>query len=281
MKKGIVYLSIILAFLSSCMRDSFEQSPECLVIEGWIEAGSAPVIMVSRTLPISALEEKQSIDDLGDYVVKWAKVSVIEGTDTVVLFGKHDKSYKYKFVYTTGQMTGVPGKSYKLKVEYSGVTATAQTTIPLQGPQVESIVRTDVEGDTLYKVNVILNDNPDNHDYYGIFCNLAPIKDYYVSPTGILDDEIFAGEQNVSVPVYRTADVLHGEHSTLTFHQSDDASIRVSAMDSISYRLWFVLTKKIALDGILFMPSSENFPSNITGGLGYWTGFNSYTGKPL
>ena len=59
-----------------------------LVVEGWIEDGGFPVVILSQTIPVS--KGSQNMNDLIDYVIRWAKVTVSDGTDSVALIGKYD-----------------------------------------------------------------------------------------------------------------------------------------------------------------------------------------------
>ena len=92
MKKYLVFL-ISALILTGC-NDDFElqgeESPQ-LVVEGWIEDGGFPIVILTRSLPIST--EYRNIDDLSDYILRWAKVTVSDGTDSVVLTGKYDEGY--------------------------------------------------------------------------------------------------------------------------------------------------------------------------------------------
>ena len=65
-------------------------APE-IVVEGWIEDGGFPVVMVTTSVPVSSEYEKW--DSLEDHLVRWAKVTVSDGENEVVLTGKMDRNY--------------------------------------------------------------------------------------------------------------------------------------------------------------------------------------------
>ena len=103
MRKLLFVFSCLLLFgLQSCAPDYFEDNRSELVVEGWIEDNRPPVVILSKTLTLS--DKYQSLTDLKDYIVTWAKVSVSDGVDTVVLTGKYDPEYFPPYVYTTGRM---------------------------------------------------------------------------------------------------------------------------------------------------------------------------------
>ena len=82
-------LCISMFVFASCNSDYIEQGQSLLVVEGWIENGGFPVVILTKTLPIS--EEEQSLHDMKDYLIRWATVTVSDGTDSVILTGKYDK----------------------------------------------------------------------------------------------------------------------------------------------------------------------------------------------
>lgn len=92
MRKLLFLISVMGLFTASC--DISQDSPDVpsgLVVEGWIEDGGFPIVLLTRSMPVN--EEYLDPDTLNDYLVKWAKVSVTDGNDTVVLTGKYDKGY--------------------------------------------------------------------------------------------------------------------------------------------------------------------------------------------
>lgn len=94
--------------------DDFEYK---LVVEGWIKEGEAPHVILTQNKPLLSNIDSTSIEDM---VVRWAKVSVSDGEETEVLSGRIDKNYFPPFIYRGSRLSGEAGKTYTLKVEYSG-----------------------------------------------------------------------------------------------------------------------------------------------------------------
>ena len=101
--------------LSSCYRTEIEEAAPQLVVEGWIENGRPPVVQLTTTVPITTL--KHSVDSLDRYVLKWARVTVSDGTKEVILTGVYNRRYTPPYLYTTGDMLGETGRTYTLKVD--------------------------------------------------------------------------------------------------------------------------------------------------------------------
>ena len=68
-----------------------------IVVEGWIEDGGYPVVIVTTTVPVT--DEFKEWGSLNDHVVRWAKVTVSDGEREEVLTGKMDKDYFPPYVY--------------------------------------------------------------------------------------------------------------------------------------------------------------------------------------
>ena len=70
-----------------------------LVVEGWIENGGNPVVMVSESIGIATGREMDSKGIL-DHIAKWAKVSISDGTKTEILTGIPDPDFFPPYIYT-------------------------------------------------------------------------------------------------------------------------------------------------------------------------------------
>ena len=131
MKKLPVILLALLA-LASCRKDETPGESR-LVVEGWIENGGHPVVMLSESIGITT-GQQMSVRDFMDHMARWAKVTVSDGENSVVLTGVPDPEYFPPYVFTTDRIVGEVGKSYSLKVEYKDYVATATTVIPVPVP---------------------------------------------------------------------------------------------------------------------------------------------------
>ena len=132
MRKSFIYIIGIIFAILGCSESYIPVADPQIVVEGWIESDGFPVVIVTSTVPVA--EEYMDYDSLSNYIIRWAKVSVSDGTDEVVLTGKLNNDYFPPYIYTSSRMVGEPGKRYTLKVEYSGRVVTAETTIPKPVP---------------------------------------------------------------------------------------------------------------------------------------------------
>jgi hypothetical protein len=274
MRKYIVFLLSVM-ILAACHDDFELQSEEQpqLVVEGWIEDGGFPVVMLTRSLPVST--EYRDVDDLSNYVLRWAKVTVSDGTRRVILTGKYDKGYFPPYIYTTSWMRGKAGKQYQLTVEYRDYYATATTTIPSAPDHCAFSVERCAGSDTLFQIRARFRDNPKEKNYYQFFTRVGTeTKQYLASYLGTLDDALLDSETEMTV--YRGHELKQDEYSPY-FTLTDVVSVKLASIDEMSFRVWDSYTKTLSLSGNMFLSTSTDMESNIRGGYGYWCGYGSIT----
>lgn len=244
-----------------------------IVVEGWIEAGGPPVVMVSTTVPVSnKWQELEPV--LESCVVRWATVSVSDGEQEIFLTGKLNSAYLPPYIYTTSRMTGEVGKTYKLKVVYSGRTVEAETTIP--EPVSLKYVEPHKISDDVYEIKAGLQDNPQTKDYYKFFTKINGKNSIHESSfLGLFDDvELAEGINDVKVLGKFTSSFGSSDNYTY-FSPGDVVSVRFCTLSETTYQYWRDYEDVAALSLNPFFPVTKKIRSNIKGGLGYWAGYGS------
>ena len=243
-----------------------------MIVEGWIESGDYPVVILTRSLPVKNPEQ---IENLDDYIIKWAKVIVSNETDSVVLTGKYDESYFPPYIYTTGHLKGEIGKKYTLKVKYRDFQATATTTIPAVPSNCSLKIKKCNNSDSLYQISAEFVDNPNEKNYYQFFTRIATrTKQYQASYLGTIDDVVLKG--NVGVPVYRGRQIQQRKYIPY-FMKDEIVHVKFAQIDEISFKIWDSYTKTLSLSSNMFLSTSSNMETNIEGGFGYWCGYGAIT----
>ena len=272
MRKLLFVFSCLLLFgLQSCAPDYFEDNRSELVVEGWIEDNRPPVVILSKTLTLS--DKYQSLTDLKDYIVTWAKVSVSDGVDTVVLTGKYDPEYFPPYVYTTGRMFGRVGATYTLMVEYEDIYATAETRI-LPSPVMENmrVVRSE-DSDSLYQIEITMRDESPEKDYYQVFTKTGTSsKQFFASYLGYFTDDVIT--DGTFIPVFRGKSAMDEDY-TPYFKENDSVSVKIAHIDNGAYEFWSTYSKNVNMPSSMFLTAISRVPSNISGALGYWCGMGS------
>ena len=185
------------AMLVACDANYTTEAKSELVVEGWIDEGGYPVVILTKSLTIS--DKYQQADSLSQYLIRWAKVSVSDGERTVVLTGKFDSRYFPPYVYTTGNMRGEAGKTYTLDVEYRDFHATATTTIP-ETHRIENLtVKPCADSDTLYQVKINIDTERANGEYYQLFTCEGKDNRLFVHILNLQDKALYLPTGNKTV----------------------------------------------------------------------------------
>lgn len=274
MRRTTLLTLLALLCLTACNDDDYLPPYESsLVVEGWIEDGDFPVVMLSRTYPV--MEEKTQVGDLSDYVLRWAVVTISCDDRSVVLTGMRDDNYFPPYIYTTGEMRGEAGKHYTLTVKYRQMYAEATTFIP-PAPQLEKLRVEPVAGeDTLRTLVAGFTDPADEQNYYQFFVKKGKESSQYLaSYLGSVDDRSLNG--------YTEQTVYQGhkfpqKHYHPYFAVGDTIFVKLAQVDSHSYAFWSDYDKSLTLSNNMMYPKSTNLPSNIDGAIGYWCGMGSST----
>lgn len=275
MKTLLSYILFLWAIcLVACDDDNISADvPQTLAVEGWIENGEFPIVMVTKTLPVST--EYQNLDELSAYLVRWAKVTVSDGEKSVVLIGRYDDNYYPPYIYTTPYMRGELGKTYTLTVEYEGKTLSSYTTIPQTQPNLDRYRVEKCEGtEDQYQIKACFRDNPHEKNYYLFFVKTgAELTNHYLGAyMGAVNDDMIS--EYVEYPVYQGHQYNQNKY-TPYFKAGDVVSVKFVQVDQSSWTFWDQYTKSQTLQSNMFLSTFMPLPSNIEGGTGYWSGLAS------
>ena len=249
-------------------------SEPVLVIDGWIENGKSPIVMVTTSVPVR--DTLGDDEDLKKYVVTWTKVTVSDGEREVTLTGMKNDDYYPPYIYTTSSFIGEAGKTYTLKVEeYNGRAVTAETTIPEPVPLENLKVRRSTNEKDKYYLTGELRDNPETKDYYKVFIKKSRKDSIYIpSFLGLIDDEILNSEVD-EIAINNAVNIIEKNQSPL-FSADDFIFVRFSTINEAAHNYWSDFDNITMAQNPLF-PATSKIRSNIIGGLGHWTGYGSTT----
>lgn len=282
----IVYLCM-LVLLASCEKNislDLHDSPQQLVVEGTIERGIPPVIILTHSLNyFSTLDSGQ----LASSFVHDADITVSDGTldahlkeytiDTV----NGLKAYFYSIDTTdlAHALVGIPGVSYALRIRSGGEEYEATTTIPAHGITLDSLFWDSVaskkpeDSDKVYVI-ARLTDPPEAGDCARYFTkrNSEP---YYASYTSVADDQVVNGhtfEINLDRGVDKNEDLDLDEYGY--FLKGDTVTVKFCNIDKATYDFWRTWEYAYSSNGNPFS-SPIKILGNIPGALGYWGGYNT------
>ena len=258
--------------LAGCDADVSIDTPPQLVVEGWIESGWPPKVILTRSFTVNA-GIKYKKDDLQSSIARGARVYVSDGEDSVRLSGKWDFDYFPPYVYTTGRMIGEEGKTYRLTVDYDGFHAEAATTIP-SAPDSVRFRASAVDADTAAcQISVAFKNNPDEGCGYVCFLNSdVASQQLYASYLGVVDGANMSAD--AEVPMFRPHH--SGEKNYSLYYSSlDTVHAKISSVDEASFAFWSDFQTVGSLSQIMFFSANHSLRSNVAGALGYWCGMGS------
>lgn len=252
-----------------------ENYPMPLVVEGFIEEGGNPVVIVTHALNLTL----DSIA-LEDCLEKWGRVSVFDGNRRYLLSGRVNNGYTPSFIFTNTRLRGVAGHTYRLLIETEYDTVEAEATIG-PAPVIERLEAIKAAtSDTLFSIRAYLADMP-----AGVHCkfftrNLKTEKRYYASFLGTFAAHEYdpaAGRDITRGITYKSHDNKEYSHY---FRAGEMVDVKVCSMDEPVYNFWTVYERNVSLSDNIMFSFSENCPSNLrslssrgVNPLGYWAAY--------
>lgn len=266
--KRVCCTLLLLLTIVACDEEIFVEYPPQLVVEGWIDDGGFPVVILSESLPVS--QKYADVAMLDEKVVKWAKVTVSDGENEVVLTGKSNKSYFPPYIYTTSHMRGVAGGTYKLTVSYDDYYAEAETTVP-EKVSVERFISENCDG--YYNLKAVINDVPDERNYYKFFVRVIGKDSMYLSSNmSVIDDRNFEFPLEVSLSPGKS---IFDDDDGCLLDGSERLLVKFAQVDSVAYWFWDEYKNHMEVKQNSIFRYTGNACSNIKGGLGYWIGYGA------
>ena len=271
MKHKTIYILMLLSLLLvSCTENKIIEAEPQIVVEGWIDAGGYPVVMLSQILPVTG--HVVTDEDIRDCIIAMGKVTISDGERSIVLTGKKSDKYFPPYIYTTSKMRGEEGKTYYLTAEYKDFYATAQTTIPPKA-KIEKIITKKENGS--YSISAVINDNPEEKNYYKFFVQLVGRDNCYLSSNfAIIDDKNYTFPCTVPIDLGRSS-FNSKESNKHIMSEKDILMIKVAQIDNSMYNFWDDYKNIIELGINPFFRYSNSIRSNISGGSGYWAGYGA------
>lgn len=247
-----------------------------LVVEGWIEEGGSPIVIVTRAVDLT--QENPSFDG---FVEKWCRVSIFDGDTRYLLTARSNDSYTPSFIYTSARLKGKAGHTYRLMVETESDTITAESTILPTARILRLEPTPSEESDTLYSICARLRD-VEQDAYYKIFAKSSKEeRRFYGSFAGT-----FRGSEYDSIAGRNVTRGLHGGYDRDDFShyyaKGDRVTVKICSMEREIYEFWKVYDSNVSFSGNLFFTYTSSLPSNLQGGaLGYWAAYGMREGAVI
>ncbi|MGZ4034462.1 MAG: DUF4249 domain-containing protein [Bacteroidia bacterium] len=283
MKKYFLFF-LILFIISSCTEKinvNLPGSDGKIVIEGNIENGKYPEVIITKTIPLFSSISGTSASDF--YVLD-AHVYVSNGTITDTLSLTIDSASSLGVVYKGNTITGVVGQTYSLKVvAANGKIYTATTSIPTPVPLDSVWWKKQPPNDTLGFANAHLSDPPGLGNNYRWYAK-RPTKDRrFIAPGGATFDDKLINGKSFDFAYTKGYDPTDNVHSVQNdpdgeryyYRKTDTIYIKFCSIDRASKDFYTTFENSISNNGNPFA-SPVTILSNIDGGaLGVWCGLGA------
>lgn len=258
--------------LGGCESESLHHSK--MVVEGWIDAGKHPVVMLHTSYSLDASKDPDNtklLEVLAEHMILFGRVLLFDGQDSIILTGRMDTNYLPPYIYTTTKMIGQPGKTYTLHATYKEYDVRSQTQIPEEVATFDSI-RVVESND---KMNIIgYAHGLEIGAPYILMARTTNQRQYKICPTGAFR----AKGQNMVITVNNPIDFTgQGAMLQTLFPKTDsvEVSIKFARVGEAEFLMWDSYIAQNMTQGLFFMETHSNIHSNIEGGNGYWCGMGS------
>ncbi|MDR0605910.1 MAG: DUF4249 domain-containing protein [Bacteroidales bacterium] len=261
------------------------------IIEGWIENDKPPVVVISRSLSyysninlssmLSSIDTAAIVkvsDDMGNTEQLKLGLSIDH------IFGALGKAY------VGNTIKGIPGHTYSLYIETDGNIYTAQTTIPLNTVQIDSLRLFRQFSDTTATLRVFFTDKANSYDCYRFFLMITNASIRYSDPcfsqifSGTFDDLTFNGlsasyemlrSPPSNLPISGRTREERENYYRATFRKGDIIYVKSALTDKATQDYWFPLQTDISMGMNPFL-TPGTYPTNIQGEnvSGIWSAYH-------
>lgn len=274
-----------------------EYTPK-IAVDGYIEVGHPPVMYLTYSSPFISEYDSSDFVDMVKFNV--AAYVITEDNDTIGFTRRTDSSKfpPFKYTMSSSDLLGEAGKSYKLLIRKAGEEdITASTSIPNYTPEIINLLfEASSDNDTLGRYNLLM-ENKYESLFYFIENKMYGESNYYpvrfpAKSNRLYDGNILSfyllhsGTSNLWLPSEEkdSIGVISNTSEAYLYNINDTVLFKVSSLDATSFEVLSSVFLDTEFPDNPFKPISQLPVSNVSNGIGRWTGMNSTTklvvGKP-
>ena len=264
--KRLRYIIYVL-MLTACNNGFLESdNVEELVVEGWIESGHAPVVMVSSTLPVSSTP--QPVSDISKHILRYAEVYIDHNGQREYLTARLTDKFVVTNYFTSPSLRGVPGDTYLLHVRWQDFEASAVCTIP-EPAAIDTVYVEKAANDTSFVAKMVFHNNPGAGTLYQTFSRVGSESNAYRAVNFTTLDGSAMGD--VVVETFMKPLNAIGKDNAY-FHPGDTLALKLATVERPMYDFWKEYANYSNSSGSVFgVP--KNVKGNVSGAIGYWAGY--------
>lgn len=272
--KRLLYILLPALLAAGCDDGAPAPEPQRLVVEGWLDSGGYPEVLLNLSMVPSGEE-----GSVAESIVRWGLVSISDGEREVILTGGPSEDYFPPYHYYTYDMEGEPGKTYTLKATYRGMTVSSTVTMPRPTP-IDRIEVSPVEGnDTRRHLTLVFTSPEDTPAYYHLSVK-AHSTDGRQYPCMIGAQEVSLPGRETRLPVYRgNRSLASTEHYVADFPVGETVTVTLARVSREVFLFWRAFDNASLVNGSVFVGAPGSLPTNIAGGYGVWSPQGTATAK--
>ena len=276
MKKEIALFFILGLLLSCTGNDDAMDIPYLpkIVVEGRIENGNYASVLLSVSAPITGTQDTIS---LSQYAIRSAKITISDGDASEVLFLRSNQSRIPPYEYIGRVIRGEVGKTYSLTVESRGNIITALTYIPEPVPLDDIWFKRRSENDTTGYIGVSFKNT--SSDFYQFSTSSYSQRDAFTPCLyGSINSRIYPQNEQIEIYISKGPSIYPDSNFKTYYNVSDTIRVKFSTQPKHAYDFWVSFQDEIINGKNPVYPAFSNLKSNVSGGIGIWSGYGSTQG---
>ena len=279
--KKYLYIIAITIFCVACSEKvvlDLPGSQEKVVVEGYIESGEAPYVILTKSIPYYTPIDSNSLVELiiqdADLVTVTNQFGIVDTLTVQYNF----LSYPYVYYQSSNpKFIGEEGQSYDLKVIVDTVSLSATTTITPAIPLDSVWFQIEGDLDSLGVAYAHLTDPEELGNYYRWYTKRIGKDTRFVAPLGSVTDDKFYNGESFDFFYYREPDPFgepENDFESFYFKLGDTVAVKFVTMDYNTFNFWKTMETDFGSQGNPFAAPVTTV-SNIEGdgGLGVWGGY--------
>ncbi len=262
----LIFITLALfPLIAGCAVEESPEVPVVPVIEGWIDSDGYPVVMFTASI----IPDEAGVP-LADKMLRWAKVTISDGENTVVMTGGPSDKYFPPFRYYTFDIKGKPGATYRIVADYKDLHAEAICTMP-QPTEIKSIDIEPIENNDTLRAATLRFDAPTDCPAYYCVTIKNPEEQGRALPAMFGTVEVTMPGQEVSVPLLHPASDLNDKNFVPQLIVGESLQVSLNRVTPEVYRFWREYDNIVLFGGSLFVSADNGLKGNIAGGYGVWS----------
>lgn len=274
----IIFLTLTLL---ACNREVELEQPhyeENIVVDGYIETGRSARIYLTMSSPFLTHYDSASIRNSFLNYAKITLSSSVGEQEVLTLF--REKRFFPPFVYRSIEIKGQAGVEYNITVEVKGRELTASTSIPEAPVVVDSKINRTTDTTGIVEIATLPPSSGEQYLFKRIQSQWADeeLHPSYAPMVVVSSDvETIVWHEVLRIPEFRLYrmnpdSAVYNQYEKFEYDVRDTLRVLAGAVDSASYHVLNSLFSDQANHENPFAFNGDNLETNITGGIGHWTG---------